>query len=386
METCAYFGKCGGCQTPNLTYEEQLHMKMRRVIAALGRFGHVDEIVGMEQPLHYRTKIQAAFVRRGDGMLCGIYQSASGRVIPAPHCLMEDEEALAIRRAAEKIARQLRLTIYSPKTGRGLLRHVMVRVSRATGQAMAVLVTGPAPFPRAAEFAEMMRASCPRLTTLVRCVNDTQIPLWIGGEPEVLFGPGYMEERIGPCTFAVSPRAFLQVNPTQTERLYALALEGAALRGRETVIDAYCGVGTLSILAARQAREVIGVELSGDAVADAAANAARNGAANARFVAGDAGEFMTARARAGERADVVLLDPPRAGCSREFLTALLRLAPRRAVYVSCNPDTLARDLRTLTKGGYRAARISPVDMFPYTTHVETVVQLLKENISRQNIK
>jgi 23S rRNA (uracil1939-C5)-methyltransferase len=378
METCRYFGKCGGCQTPNLTYEEQLRMKMGRVIALLGRFGHVEEIVGMDDPLHYRTKVQAAFVRRGEGMLCGLYQSGSGRVIPAQHCLLEDEYALSIRRAAEKAARTLKLTVYSPDNGRGLLRHMLIRVSRATGQAMLVLVTGIAPFARAEEFVRMMREACPRLTTVVRCVNDTKIPLWLGGQTEVLYGPGSIEERIGGCTFTVSPRAFLQVNPVQTEKLYAIALEDAALSGRETVVDAYCGVGTLGILAARRSREVIGIEVNEDAAADAGANAAKNGVTNARFLAGDAGECLARLAGERRRADVVLLDPPRAGCSREALRALIALAPQRIVYVSCDVETLARDLRTLTRGGYRAERISPVDMFPYTTHTECAVKLVRQ--------
>ena len=375
--TCKYFGKCGGCQTPNLTYEEQLSMKMRKMISVMGSRCHVDEIVRMEDPTHYRTKVQAAFTRVGESMQCGIYQSQSGRIIPAKTCLLEDEGALKIRRAVETLARSFNLTVYSPKTGRGLLRHVMVRVSRATGQAMVALVTGKSPFTKAKSFTDALLEECPEVVTVVQCINDTDIPLWMGDKQTVLCGPGVLEERIGGARFLVSPKAFLQVNPVQTEKLYALALEGAALTGKETVLDAYCGVGTLSILAAKNAAHVTGVEIVEDAVADAERNAALNGVRNADFIAADAAAYMESLTRQRKRPDVVLLDPPRAGCEKKFLTSLVRLAPERVVYVSCNPDTLGRDVMTLCKGGYKVERCTPVDMFPFTTHVESVVCLAK---------
>ena len=379
--TCKYFGKCGGCQTPNLSYQEQLSMKMRKMISVMGSRCHIDEIVAMDDPTHYRTKVQAAFIRVGGEMMSGIYQRGSGRVIPAKSCLLEDETALRIRRTVEKLAHSFNLTVYSPKTGRGLLRHVMVRVSRATGQAMVTLVTGKSPFTKAKAFVDALLDACPEVVTVVQCVNDTDIPLWMGEKQTVLHGPGVLEEHIGGARFLVSPKAFLQVNPTQTEKLYALALENAALTGKETVLDAYCGVGTLSILAAKNAARVTGVEIVEDAVADAERNAALNGVKNADFIAADAAEYMEQLARQRRRPDVVLLDPPRAGCDKRLLTALCRLAPERVVYVSCNPDTLGRDAITLGKGGYKAQRCTPVDMFPFTTHVESVTLFVKKEKS-----
>lgn len=372
QKSCPHFGKCGGCQTPNLSYPDQLHMKMRRMISLFGRRCHVDEIVAMENPYHYRTKAQAAFVRAGGGMLSGIYQSASGRVVPAKACLLENEAATAVRRAAELCARELSLTVYNPKNGRGLLRHVMARVSPATGQAMLLLVTGPAPFPKAQAFVEAMRARCPKLVTVVRCVTDADVPLWTEGETTVLYGSGSMEEMLLGRRFSVSACSFFQVNPRQAEKLFTIALEDAALTGHETVVDACCGVGTLSILAAPMAARVLGVEISEDAIADAAHNAVLNGVTNTEFAAGDAGEFLTRLARRRQRVDVLFADPPRAGLTKECLAAAARLAPARIVYVSCNPETLARDAHILERSGYRLARVTPVDMFPFTTHIETV--------------
>lgn len=375
--TCKYFGKCGGCQTPNLSYEEQLSMKMRHVISTVGKLGHVDEIIPMEDPTHYRTKIQAAFTRMGDTVQCGIYQSGSGRIVPAKSCLLEDEAAQRIRRTVAELARTLPLTVYNPKNGRGLLRHVMVRTSRATGEAMVALVTGKAPFTKEEAFLEALLSRCPNVTTVVRIVNETDIPLWLGGEQTVIYGSGTIEERILGARFDVSPRAFLQVNPTQTEKLYELAISGAALTGKETVLDAYCGVGTMSILAAKHAAHVTGVEIVADAVQDAQRNAVLNGAKNTDFIAADAAEYMQKLTRAQKRPDVVILDPPRAGCERKLISALTRLSPARIVYVSCNPDTLGRDAGALCRAGYKAEKITPVDMFPYTTHVECVMVLEK---------
>ncbi len=377
-KTCKYFGKCGGCQTPNLDYPAQLSLKMRKMISVMGRMCHVDEILGMEDPYHYRNKVQAAFGRQSGHTVCGIYQSGSGRIIPAKSCLLEDERATAIRLAVQKLAQEMSLTIYNPKNGRGLLRHVMVRVSRATSQAMVVLVTGTSPFTKARAFTEALIEMRPDITTVVQCINTTDVPLFMDGKETVLYGGGFIEDVIGGIRFRVSAKSFLQINPTQTEKLYGLALENAGLCGKETVLDAYCGVGTMSLLAAGRAKRVIGVEINESAVENAAQNAALNRIRNAEFHAADAGDYMNNLLRQRTKVDVVLVDPPRAGCSEKFLKSLIRLSPERIVYVSCNPDTLGRDAITLRKGGYRVERVTPVDMFPFTTHVESVVCLSRE--------
>ena len=380
-KTCKYFGKCGGCQTPNLDYPAQLSLKMRKMISVMGRMCHVDEILGMEDPYHYRNKVQAAFGRQSGHTVCGIYQSGSGRIIPAKSCLLEDERATAIRLAVQKLAQEMSLTIYNPKNGRGLLHHVMVRVSRATSQAMVVLVTGTSPFTKARAFTEALLEMRPDITTVVQCINTTDVALFMDGRETVLYGSGFLEDVICGIRFRVSAKSFLQINPTQTEKLYGLALENAGLTGKETVLDAYCGVGTMSLLAAGRAKRVIGVEINESAVENAAQNAALNGIRNAEFHAADAGEYMNHLLRQRTKVDVVLVDPPRAGCSEKFLKSLIRLAPEKIVYVSCNPDTLGRDAITLRKGGYRVERVTPVDMFPFTTHVETVVLLSRKKVN-----
>lgn len=377
-KTCKYFGKCGGCQIPNLEYPAQLSMKMRKMISVMGKRCRVDEIIGMEDPYHYRTKVQAAFQRMGDGMRCGIYQSSSGHVIPVRNCLLEDEAAQKIRRSVEDIARRLSLTVYNPQNGRGLLRHVLIRYSRETRQALVALVTGDAPFPKEKQFVDKLLRACPSVHTIVRCINKTDVAMYLGETMSNLYGNGYIEEIIDGRRFSVSARAFLQVNPTQTEKLYRLALENAALTGRETVLDAYCGVGTLGILAAPQAARVIGIEINEDAVRDAKYNATLNHAVNTEFVAADAAEYLQKKFRSMPRPDVVFLDPPRAGCTRPFLSSLTSLAPKRIVYVSCNPDTLGRDTMILCKAGYQVTRVTPVDMFPFTTHIESVTLFEKQ--------
>ncbi len=374
-KTCKYFGKCGGCQTPNLTYPEQLSMKMAKVISLMGRMCHVDEIVPMDDPYNYRCKVQTAFTRVGGEMMAGIYQSASGRVISQKGCLLEDKAASKISHTAVQLARSFKLTVYNPKNGRGLLRHLLVRVSRKTGEALVVIVTGKSPFTKAKAYTDALIKACPSVVSVVHCVNESATAVALGPKMTVLYGDGYFTDEICGARFRVSARAFLQVNPVQTEKLYRLAIDGAQLTGRETVIDAYCGVGTLGILAAPHAGYVTGVEVIPEAAADASVNAMLNSISNAKFLAGDAGEYMESLTASRKRADVVLLDPPRAGCDKKFLASLTKLAPKRVVYVSCNPETLARDARYLTKAGYKMTKLTPVDMFPYTTHIECVAVL-----------
>ncbi len=375
-QSCPLFGKCGGCQTPNLSYEDQLHMKMRRMIGTMGRYCHVDEIVRMESPYRYRTKVQSAFTRMGSEMRAGIYQSSTGHVLPAKTCLLEDERAGVIRRTVEKLAQEMRLTVYSPKNGKGLLRHVMIRIAHTTGDALVAVVTGTAPFPKSDEFVSALTERCPAVKTVVRIVNDTKTPLWMGGEEQILFGPGTIEEQLLGKPFLISAKAFFQINPVQAERLYGIALDLAGLTGTENVMDCYCGVGTVGILAADKAKFVTGVEIVEDAVEDARVNAARNGLVNVRFECADAGEYLRTHFR--EKPDVVFLDPPREGCSKELLNSLKTFAPKKIVYISCNPDTLGRDVGFLSHAGYKADRCVPVDMFPMTGHVETVVLLSRK--------
>lgn len=385
MSECPYAKKCSGCQLQNLTYEEQLRMKQVKLIAMLGRYGHVEEIVGMEDPYHYRNKVQAAFGMKDGRVISGVYQSATRRIVPVDSCLLEDETADAIVVTVRKLCTGFKIRPFDLRTGRGFLRHVMVRRGFKTGEIMVVLVTAPGDFQSKRSFANELRRRHPEITTLVWNINPTETALMLGAYSEVLYGDGSITEVLCGLSFRISPRSFYQVNPVQTEILYRTAGEYAGLTGTERVIDAYCGTGTIGLSMAGGAKEILGVEVNRDAVKDARENAARNGVKNARFFAADAGEFMEECAKRGESVDVVVTDPPRAGCSPKFLRSLLTLAPKRIVYISCNPETLSRDLYTLTKGGYRVKKIRPVDMFPFTNHVESVVYLTRNSETKGKI-
>ncbi len=377
MKNCPHYKKCGGCQLQNLTYPEQLSMKQAKVIRLLGHYCHVDEILGMDDPYHYRNKASHAFAFLGGKTVTGIYQSASRRVIPVEDCLLEDPRADEIVRTVRKLCVLYGYKPYDLQTGRGFLRHVLVRRGHVSGQTMVVLVTGNGKFDRKKEFTETLLSKYDDITTIIWNINPTNTPLLLGNKSEILHGDGYITDRLMGLEFRISPRSFYQVNPTQTERLYGKAVEFAALTGKERVIDAYCGTGTIGLTLARQAMEVYGAETNADAVKDAVENAKRNHIENARFFEADAGLFMQEMAQRHERIDVVVTDPPRAGCSKQFLQSVLALAPKRVVYVSCNPETLSRDLFVFSKGGYRVKKIQPVDMFPFTEHVECAVLLTR---------
>ena len=385
MLPCPYAKKCGGCSLQNLPYEEQLHLKQAKLIKLLGRFGRVEEIIGMEDPTHYRNKIQAAFRVRSGKVVSGVYQSASRRIVEVESCMLEDECAAPILATIRKLCASMKIRPYDLESGQGFLRHVLIRKGFVSGEIMVVLVTTKGEFRAERSFINELLRRHPEITTVVRNVNPTDTALFLGSESHVLYGEGYITDRLCGLEFRISSRSFYQVNPIQTEVLYGKAKEFAGLTGKETVIDAYCGTGTIGLTVASGAngfggaKAVIGVEVNRDAVADAIENAKRNGITNAVFHAADAGEFMEAMAAKGHTADVVITDPPRAGCSGKFLHSLMKLAPRRVVYVSCNPETLARDLYTLTKGGYKVRKIQPVDMFPFTSHVECAVSLERKS-------
>ena len=387
QDRCPHFRKCGGCQLQNMEYPRQLAWKQARVERLLSPFCQVAPILGMEHPYHYRNKVQAAFAPgRGGAPVSGVYQSSTHRVVPVDSCQIEDETADRIIVDIRKMMKSFRITPYDEAAERGLLRHVLVKRGFSTGQVMVVLVTSSPVFPSRNNFVKALLRLHPEITTILLNVNKMHTSLVLGEDERVLYGPGYIEDVLCGLTFRISAKSFYQINPVQTEVLYRTAISLAGLTGQEAVVDAYCGVGTIGLAASRQAGRVIGVELNRDAVRDAITNARRNRIANARFYAGDAGEFMTAMAQEGESAGVVFLDPPRAGSSQAFLSALARLGPQRVVYISCNPETQARDLRFLTAHGYRALTAQPVDMFPWTEHVETVVLLSKGEIDSKKVR
>ena len=374
---CPQYKKCGGCQLQRMSYVEQLHHKQLREIKLLGRFGHVEEIIGMENPFHYRNKVTAAFaLDRRRKIISGVYQSSSHRVVPIDSCMIEDETADAIIVDIRKMLPEFKIQIYDERNGTGWLRHVLVRRGFATGQVMVVLVAVSMLFKLQKPFLKKLLELHPEITTVVLNLNDRFGPVVLGNRDKVLFGNGYIEDLLCGHRFRISPSSFYQINPVQTEILYRTAVDFASLTGEETVLDAYCGIGTIGITACERAKQVIGVELNQEAVKDAIVNAKLNGIKNCWFTAGDAGMYMQRMAEDSMRPDVVFMDPPRAGSDQKFLTSLLKTAPSRIVYVSCNPETMARDLGILTEDGiYRVRKIQPVDMFPFTDHVETVVLL-----------
>jgi len=378
---CELYKKCGGCQLQNLPYDRQLQYKEALVVRLIGKYCRVAPIRGMDDPTHYRHKVQAAFgIDRRRRIISGVYQSSTHRIVPVTSCMIENKEADAIIGTIRSLMPSFKLTAYDERSRTGFLRHVLVRRGCFTGETMVCLVTATPVFPSKNNFVRALTERHPEITTVVQNINAAETSLVLGEREKVLYGPGYIEDKLCGLTFRISARSFYQINPVQTERLYNAAVELAHLTGKETVLDAYCGTGTIGLIASKKAKSVLGVELNRDAVRDAISNAKRNGITNERFICADAGEYMAkVAAEGGERPDVALIDPPRAGCSEEFLRSLEALAPKCIVYVSCNPETLARDLAHLTKNGYRATEARPFDMFPFTKHVECVV-CLKRNV------
>lgn len=375
---CPVDRKCGGCQYLSMDYQKQLRMKQEMVEKLLKTFGKLDSIVGMADPYHYRNKVHAVFDRKKDGtVISGVYQEGTHIVVPVTNCLIEDEKSDAIINDIRGLLKSFKIKTYDEDTGYGLLRHVLIRRGFASGQIMVVLVLGSPILPSKNNFVKALRKLHPEITTVVLNVNDKKTSMVLGEKESVIYGKGFIEDELCGCTFRISPKSFYQVNPVQTEVLYNKAMEYAKLTGQEKVIDAYCGIGTIGMVAAKQAKEVIGIELNKDAVRDAIGNAKRNQMKNIRFVQGDATEFMVAMAERKEQADVVFMDPPRSGSTEAFLDAAVKLGPKRIVYISCNPETLARDLKYITKKGYVMKAATPVDMFPHCDHCEVVCCLSK---------
>ena len=393
---CPYAKQCGGCDYQGMEYAGQLKEKQEYVRKQVGAYCKVLPIIGMEQPYHYRNKVHAVFdIARGGRtgreksakkgqipagtIISGVYKAGTHDVVNIDACQIEDETADAIIRDIRGLLRSFKIKTYDEDTGYGLLRHVLVRRGFHSGEVMVVLVLGSPILPSKNNFVKALRKLHPEITTVVINVNDKKTSMVLGEKETTIYGKGYIEDTLCGCTFRISPKSFYQVNPVQTEVLYRKAMEYAGLTGEERVVDAYCGIGTIGLIAAAKAKEVISVELNKDAVRDAITNAKRNKMKNVQFYNADAGQFMVEMSEQGDHVDVVFMDPPRAGSDEAFLSSVVKLSPKRVVYVSCNPETLARDLKYLTKHGYEAVECQPVDMFPQTKHVETVCLLSLKN-------
>ena len=342
----------------------------------LGGVCPVRPIIGMEEPYHYRNKVHAVFgLDRKNNPISGIYKEGTHRILPVDSCLIEDQKADEIIVTIRSMLRSFKIRVFDEDTGYGLLRHVLIRRGFTTGEILVVLVTASPVFPSKNNFVKALREKHPEITTIVQNINGRSTSMVLGDKEHVLYGKGYIEDELCGLRFRISSRSFYQINSVQTEKLYGKAMELAELTGKETVLDAYCGIGTIGLIASKHAGKVIGVELNQDAVRDAVQNAKKNGITNAQFFCNDAGRFMSHMAARGESADVVFMDPPRSGSTEEFIDSVALMQPKWVVYISCGPDTLARDLRMFAKHGYKAKEAWPVDLFGWTEHVETVVLL-----------
>ena len=376
---------CGGCPMLSTEYAEQLKKKESAVRALLGKYGPVAPIRGMETPYHYRNKVISTFAPALGGKLTsGIYAARTHKVLPVESCLLQDEVLDKVMLAVRAAANTCRYQPFHEDKGTGLLRHCLLRRGAATGQVMVVLVTAQPVLPGAKNFVKALLAEAEKrgvpVTTVVQNYNPRRTSVVLGEDEKILYGKGFILDTLCGKTYALSPRSFYQINHSQTEVLYGLAVEAAHLTGKEVVLDAYCGIGTIGLTAADHAKQIVGVELNRDAVQDAIGNAKHNGVKNARFFAADATRWISEAAAAGERADVIFMDPPREGSTPQFIESVARMAPKRVVYVSCNPVTLARDLELLTRKGYKVESSTPVDMFPHSEHIETVCALSKLDV------
>lgn len=387
---CSHFGRCGGCTLMHLDYEAQLMFKRDMVASALTRIGglmapEVREALGMQFPYFYRNKGSFPFANLDGRVSFGFFAPRSHRLIPLSDCSIQEDKTLLVAEAVCDWANQFQIPAYDETLQTGTLRHVMARVSAANGEIMAAIVT-KGKLPKKEALIECLRNRIPGLVSVLHNRNDAETNVIFGPEFRTLWGKDRLYDTICGLRFAVSAASFLQVNPQQTEVLYHAALDALQLEGTERVADVYCGIGTISLLLAHHAAQVDGIETVPEAIADAIFNAQENGIKNVGFHCGNAEDVLPRLVREGYHPDAVLIDPPRKGCERPVLDALLACGAKRLVYVSCNPATLARDVRILVDGGFRFVYAQPVDMFPQTAHVETVVLLSKGEVDSKKIR
>ena len=378
---------CGGCPMLALPYEEQLRKKQKKIKRLLGNFGKPQSIIGMENPWHYRNKAISTFTYvKGKHVQSGIYAQGTHWVIPVETCLLHQPVLDEAIEAVRKAVREFKYPVYDEDKKTGLVRHILVRHSLSEDQVLAVLVTASPVLPGAKAFGKRVRQLCPKITTLVQNINDRSTSAVLGYKDKVLYGKGYIQDTLCGLRFRISGSSFYQINPVQTEILYRTAIEAADLDKDQTVLDAYCGVGTIGLFAASRAKKVIGVERNKSAVRCAWENAKENGIQNVQFLCDDATDFIRKMAARGERVDVVFMDPPRAGSTPEFLQAVSAMRPEKIVYVSCNPETQKRDLELLIKERWKVKKIQGVDMFPHTEGIETVVLLDKGEMNAKKVR
>lgn len=378
---CPVYNTCGGCALQHMNYLAQLEFKRNRVEDCLKRIGgfkniKVEETVGMDEPYFYRNKIQMPVRLSKKGkIVSGFYQEKTHDIIPIDKCYIENNDADRILTSIKEVMKKVKVMPYDEDRRTGVIRHVLIRKSYHFDETMVVLVCNTDTFPGQKNFVKELIKLEPKITTIVQNVNTRATNVILGEKERVLYGKGFIKDTLCGVTFKISAKSFYQVNPVQTEKLYSTAIELANLTGKERVLDAYCGIGTIGLIASKKAKEVVGVEIVKEAVKDAIKNALNNNITNASFFEGDAGEFIVNEKKNGVVYDVVIMDPPRKGSDEAFLSTIIKTKPQRVVYVSCDPSTLARDLKYLSSH-YNIEKVIPFDMFPQTYHVETVCSLV----------
>lgn len=379
---CGIYKRCGGCQLQHVSYEEQLNFKTQRVRDCIERIGKLKDVtihpaIGMEQPYRYRNKVQLPVGEKNGEIQIGFFAPRSHDIIDMEVCHIQDEVADKVVRLTREWMKKYNIVPYkaddSQAKSSGIVRHIMIRRGFKTGEVMVVVVTNGYNLPNKDEFVELMANNIPGIKSIIQNINSKNTNVILGLDNVVLWGSDTITDYIGKFRFNISPLSFFQVNPVQTEILYSKALEFAKISGDEVVFDAYCGTGTITLFLSQKAKKVYGVEVIPEAIENAKVNAKENNVGNAEFIVGESEKVIPDLIQKGIKADVVVVDPPRKGCEKSLLEAIAHMGPKRIVYVSCDPGTLARDLGILKELGYSTLEIQPVDMFPMTSHVENVV-------------
>lgn len=378
---CKYFNTCGGCQIQNVKYEAQLEYKKKKVENALERIGkiedfHISDTIGMDEPYRYRNKGQFPVQINNNIVEIGFYKMGSHDVVDLRKCLIQEKISDRIINLIRSIIRKNHISIYDERKHKGVLRHIVIRTAYKTKDTMVVFVTNGYDLPYKNTFIEELE-KIPSIKSCIQNINTMKGNRILGSENRTLFGERVIKDQIDDLTFEISPQSFYQINPVQTEKLYDKTLEYAGLTGEEVVFDLYCGIGSISLFLAKKAKKVYGVEIVKQAIKDANENAKRNNVENVEFIHGKSEEVLPQMNKEGIKADVIVVDPPRKGCDQSLLETIVEMMPEKIVYVSCKPSTLARDLKFITENGYSLDKVQPVDMFPHSTHVETVVLLNK---------
>lgn len=381
---CPNYEDCGGCHLQHMNYQEQLSFKQIRVKEVLKRIGgiqvEVNNVLGMKDPYRYRNKVQVPFAyNEKKEVIAGFYKKGSHQIIDMKECFIEEMEADQILVSLKELFKEFDIEPYDAQRNLGTIRFALVRKSIAFHSIMVVLITRTDFIKNKEKLIEALVKKYPNIHTIVQNINTERTTQILGNKEHILYGSGYIEDVLAGLTFRISAKSFYQVNPVQTEVLYQKAIECAALTGKEIVLDTYCGVGTIGLIASKHAKHVIGVEIVKQAIENAKMNAKKNQIHNIQFECEDASIFMEKQAKNQQKVDIVFVDPPRNGCDGVFLKSLIQLCPQKIIYISCEPSSLARDLKVLTAQGYEVKEVTPVDMFPMTYHVETLCCLVRKS-------